>query len=193
MVPAATVLVPSVLVTLKLAAKLRDVCTLEVLLAAFTSVVPAVGAMVTVLVTVIFVAKPALTRAVMVTTHCAPGGALVNVPLTCVAPPTNAVAVVQVPPPGADDVILKTGVICVGKVSVNVAEAVTPAVVLVMISTYCTVCPAPTLMVVVTAVPVPALWLLATEKSVPTLYTAVTAVVLVPAVVDNDPAGIVLV
>jgi hypothetical protein len=95
---------------------------------------------------------------------------LANVPEICVAPPTTAVAVVQVPPPIAPAVMLSTGVNAAGSVSVNVAEPVPPTLELAIVNTYCMVCPLLSETVVVTGVPqMPAHCDLVAEKSVPTL------------------------
>lgn len=193
MLPATTVKVPLVLVVERSVPAPKLASTAAVLFAGLVSLVPTVAASVSVLVTVL-ADTWALTSAVTVIKHCAPAGALANVPEICVAPPTTAVAVVQVPPPIAPAVMFNTGVKAVGSVSVNVAEPVPPKLELAIVNTYCMVCPLPSETVVVTGVPqIPTHWALLAEKSVPTLNTAVAVVALEPEVVPSAPGAIVLV
>lgn len=101
--------------------------------------------------------------------------------------------VVQLPPPAVTAVTARSGEIWAGSVSVKVAVPVPPLAEFTMVSAYCSVAGPPTEMVPSKGPEVPSRTCLAIEKSVPTCNVAVAATVLVPAVVDKEPAGIVLV
>lgn len=168
--PAISELTPFVLVTDKLAEGLTIVGTVAVLLVLTVSLVPERGDSVTVLVTLVATVNAVLTNEVAMIVHCAPASALVKVPVTTVAPLTTDDAVVQLPPPTMAAVIDRTGVIKLGKVSVKAAEPVPPLAELVMVTTYCTVCPPPIVTTLVLVVPhTPTHCDLLAEKSVPTL------------------------
>ena len=137
--PAAELLTPLDLATTNCADEPMVVATVAVLLAALVSLVDAVGATVSVLVTEVAVDKAALTLVVTVTVQNAEAGALVKVPVITVAPPTTALAVLQLPPPVMAEVMLSTGVNCVGMLSLKVADPVPPTAELLMVSTYCMV------------------------------------------------------
>ena len=168
--PAVSELTAFVLVTDKLAEGPTIVGTVAVLFALLVSLVPERGDSVTVLVTLVATVCDTLTREVAMIVHCAPASALVRVPVTTVAPLITDDAVVQLPPPTMAAVIDRTGVIKVGSVSVKVADPVPPLAELVMVTTYCTVCPPPMVTTPVLVVPhTPTHWDLPAAKSVPTL------------------------
>ena len=151
MLPVSTVVVPLVLLMVILADAPTVVVTVAELLAGLVSLVPANGAKVKVLVTTVATVCVALTLVVTVIEQTAPAITLVMVPLIWVEPPTTLVAVTQVPapPPTMAAVMLKTGVIRLGRVSVNVADPVPPEDELVTVRMYCMVVPPGTVRVLV--------------------------------------------
>ena len=172
------------------------VATDVVLLDGLVSLVPVNGARVNVLVTAVATASAALTFAVTVIVQTAPAITFVMVPVICVALPTTLVAVTQLPapPPTMAAVMLNTGVIKVGRVSVKIADPVPPEAELVTVKMYCMVVLPGTVkgpVVYGPVVLVPSVFV--TEKSVPTLYVAIAVAVLLPDVVVRLPMTIVLV
>lgn len=143
MLPASRVVVPSVLLMVILADAPRVVVTVAELLAGLVSLVPANGANVKVLVTTVATVCVLLILVVTVIEQTAPAITLVMVPVIWVAPPTTLVAVTQVPapPPTMPAVMVNTGVIRLGRVSVNVADPVPPEDELVTVRMYCMVVP----------------------------------------------------
>ena len=117
--------------------------TEAVLLAGLVSLVEASGARVKVLVVVVATASAALTLVVTVIEQTAPAITLVMVPVIWVAPASVLVATTQVPapPPTKPAVMVNTGVIRVGRVSVKVADPVPPEEELVTVNMYCMVVP----------------------------------------------------
>ena len=136
-------MVPLVLLMVILADAPTVVVTVAELLAGFVSLVPANGARVKVLVTTVATVCAALTLVVTVIEQTAPAITLVRVPVIWVAPARVLVATTQVPapPPTRPEVMVNTGVIRVGRVSVNVAEPVPPDAELVTVRMYCMVVP----------------------------------------------------